>query len=210
MLVWAVLLITATVVAHDARAANRYDATFEVQPNGDAKVSLMFSLPMREYTRLRSNGAVLQVLTRDLANASDDAEIRDQNAQYNDAERSVSFSLRALGLAYNAGTHWEVEVDEDRVFSNLNRAENSVYFTPNIEGEMGEFQGKEVLVLPATATDIEWDKGKRVVRYTLPAPKSPASGGKTAMFVIGGLLVVAGLAVVGASCAGKSSPDRNG
>ena len=194
-----ILIVLAVVAVPTARAANQYDATFYIQPNGDVKVDMTFTLPMTEYTQLRSNLPMLHLLLRDLASERSDIEVRDRDAKYNDAERSVDFTMRALGGAKNMGDNWEFEVDEDRVFSNLNESEKTMYFTPNIEGEMGSFQGQERLVLPTEATQIEWDKGKRLITYVMPVPAGPSAPGKPVLWCLAAVFIVAGAALLAMS-----------
>ena len=50
-----ILIVLAVTAAPTAWGANRYDATFHIQPSGDVKVDMNFTLPMAEYTQLRSN-----------------------------------------------------------------------------------------------------------------------------------------------------------
>ena len=194
-----ILIVLAVVAVPTARAANQYDATFYIQPNGDVKVAMTFTLPMTEYTQMRSNLPMLHLLLRDLSSERCDIEVKDKDAKYNDAERSVNFTMLALGGAKNMGDHWEFEVDRDRVFSNLNEAEKTMYFTPNIEGEMGSFQGQEKLVFPDQATQIKWDKGKRLVTYVMPVPASPSASGKTMLWCLAAVFIVAGAAMLAMS-----------
>ncbi len=191
-----ILIVMAVAAAPIAWSANRYDATFDVQPNGDAKVEMIFTLPMAEYTQMRSNLPMLHLLLRDLASERSDIEVRDRDAQYNDAERTVDFTMLALGGAKNMGDHWEIDVDKDRVFSNLNESERTVYFIPNIEGEMGSFQGQENYVLPDAATQIKWDKGKRLITYVMPVPAAPSAPGKMVLWALAAVFILAGAALL--------------
>ncbi len=194
----AVLVVLAVVAAPAAWGANRYDATYNIQPNGDVAVDMTFTLPMEQYTQMRNSLPMLYLLLRDLSSERSDIEVTDRDAKYNDAQRSVTFTMRALGGAKNMGDHWEIEVDKDRVFSNLNDAEKTMYFTPNIEGEMGSFQGQEKFVFPQAASQVKWDNGKRLISYVMPVPAGPSSPlrfilwGLAALFIAGGaaMLVV--------------------
>lgn len=204
---WSMILaVFALTAAPTAWSANRYDATYDVQPNGDVMVDMTFTLPMEEYTQMRSNLPMLHLLLRDLSSERSDVEVRDKDAKYNDAERSVNFTMRALGGAKNMGDHWEIEVDRDRVFSNLNEPERAMYFTPNIEGEMGSFQGQEKFMLPVKATRIEWDKGKRLIKYVMPIPAGPAAPGKMVLWCLAAVFILAG-AVVLAMSSRRATPD---
>jgi len=188
-----VLIALVVAAAPAARAANQYNATFSVRPNGDVAVDMTFTLPMAEYAQIRNSLPMLQLLLRDLSSARSDIEVTDKHSDYNDAERSINFTMLALGGANNLGDHWEFEVDKGRVFSNLNEAERAMYFTPNIEGEMGQFQGQEKVVFPEQATQIRWDKGKRVASYVLPVPAAPCASGKTLFLCLSGLFILAGV-----------------
>ena len=194
-----IMVLLAATAAPAALAANRYDATFTIRTNGDVAVDMKFTLPMAEYMQMRTNVAMPQILMRELASDRSDIEVKDKNSKYDDDEHSLNFTMLALGGAKNMGDHWEFEVDKGRVFSNLNEPEKTMYFTPNIEGEMGSFQGQEKIVFPEEATNIEWDKGKRVVKYVLPIPPAPCSSGKTVLWILAALCIVAGAATLAMS-----------
>ena len=191
-----VLAFVAATTMPAALGANQYNVTFTIRPNGDVAVDMKFTLPMAEYMQMRSTVLVPQLLLRDLGSERSDIEVKDTDAKYDDDERSVNFTMLALGGARNMGDHWEFEVDKGRVFSNLNEPEKTMYFTPSIEGEMGSFQGQEKVVFPDEATQIEWDKSKRVVTYVLPVPPSPCSSGKTVLWVLSAACILAGAAML--------------
>ena len=165
----------------DAKAAEegiRFNGDFEMQANGDADVLLRFQMPMQEYQNLRDNISNLYLLLRELASSRSDAEVVDKKAEHDDANRSVTFTMKMLGAAHNRGDHWEFPVEEGLDFSNLDNAVRTLYFNEIAETIGGTMRGAYKLKLPAGATDIEWNESQRLVSYVMP-PVQQAGGGSS-------------------------------
>jgi hypothetical protein len=174
-----------------------YDGTFTLSPVGDLDMVLKMTLPMERYQGLRESVSNLYLFTRDLASNRADAEITQKKADWDDANRTVTFTIHMLGAARNMGNHWEFDVGPGAVFSNLDEAKKTVYFNESGAGEMGTVRGNSRLQLPPQATQAKYDASRKLVTYVLP--KGSSGSTKSVLLVPAIFLLVLGLGAFGAS-----------
>lgn len=174
-----------------------YDGTFVLSPVGDLDMVLKLTLPMDKYQSLRNNISNLYLLTRDLASNRAGAEVAERKAEWDDAARTVTFTIRMLGAARNMGNHWEIDVAPGAVFSNLDEGKKTVYFNESGVNEMGTVRGNSRLQLPAKATQAHFDASRKLVSYVLP--KASSGSVKSILLVPAVVLLVLGLGALGAS-----------
>ena len=192
-LVFAVFLLPCEAGADDIR----YDGSFVLAPNGDLAVTLKFTLPMLQYQNLRDNVSNLYLLLRQLSSDRADTEVVDKKADWDDANRTITFSMTMLGAARNLGKHWEFDVPEGADFSNLDEAKRTLYFNENQAGPMGAIRGTSRLVLPDDVQEFGWEEPRRVARYAMPAP---STGTPTlALWIAAVVMIVLGAGAMAAS-----------
>ena len=190
--------VTFGVFCMTARAQEiRYDGQFALSPIGDLEMTLKFTLPMEKYQNLRESVSNLYLLLRDLASNRANVEVTNKKADWDDANRTLTFTIHMLGAARNMGNHWTFNVGEGAIFSNLDEDKRVVYFNESGEGTMGSMRGTSQLQLPAGATQCKYDASKKAVTYVLPSPS--AKSGKGILLVPAALLFVIGCAALGAS-----------
>jgi hypothetical protein len=183
----------------------RFEGTYTAAPNGDVSVAFKFTPPMAVYQQLRNSISNLYLLLRGLAPARAEIEVVDKKADWDDSNRTLTFSYKTLGLARNMGTRWEIDVLPGLAFSNSNDATKTVYFNEDATGPLGRVRGINRLVLPDSARDIRWDETRRVVNYTLPIPASSGRGSKT-LLISGLVLLVVGALLTALSFLRRSAP----
>jgi len=183
-----------------------YDGNFTLSPVGDLDMVLKLTLPMDRYQSLRSSVSNLYLFTRDLASNRAGVEVASRKAEWDDSNRTLTFSIRMLGAARNMGSRWEFDVGPGAVFSNLDESKKAVYFNESGAGEMGNVRGNSRLFLPAQATQAKYDASRKMVTYVMPKPSSGAAKG--AFLVPAVILFVLGLGAFGASFVTGHKPDH--
>ena len=197
-----ILLAATTVQAQDIG----YDGNFTLSPVGDLDMVLKLTLPMDRYQSLRNSVSNLYLFTRDLASNRAGVEIAQRKADWDDSNRTLTFSIRMLGAARNMGSRWEFDVGPGAVFSNLDESKKAVYFNESGSGDMGNVRGNSRLFLPAQATQAKYDASRKMVTYVMP---KPTSGGAKGTFLIPAVvLFVLGLGAFGASFVVGRKPDH--
>ena len=178
-----------------------YDGTFALAANGDTAVTIKLTLPMLQYQKLRDNISNLYLLLRNMASDRADTEVVEKKADWDDANRVITFSLKALGAGRNLGKLWEVDIVKGAQFSNVDEAKRTFYFIETGSGPMGPIRGTTKLVLPEGAAQFKWDEARRVVSYVMPAPK--AAEGRSKLWTPAIILLALGVVLTGLSFAVK-------
>ncbi|MEN6561474.1 MAG: hypothetical protein ABFD52_11930 [Acidobacteriota bacterium] len=182
-----------------------YDGNFTLSPVGDLDMVLKMTLPMERYQGLRDSVSNLYLFMRDLASNRADAEVTRKKAEWDDASRTVTFTIHMLGAARNMGNHWEFDVGPGAVYSNLDEDKKTIYFNETV-GD-GSVRGNSRLVLPAAARQARYDAARKMVTYALPEP--PGRPASKALLIPAIALIVLGLGAFGASFAGgRKAPAR--
>ncbi len=196
------VLLGATAVfalaAITARAQEvQYDGQFTLAPNGDLDMVLKLTPPMEQYQGLRESVSNLYLFMRDLASNRADAEVTQKKADWDDPNRTVTFTIHMLGAARNMGNRWEFETGEGAVFSNFDEGKKIMFFNESGKGAMGGVRGNSRLQLPPQASQGKYDAARKVVTYVLPVPSSGSL--RTTLLLPAAVLVILGLGFFGAS-----------
>jgi hypothetical protein len=188
-LVSAVLLIPGVVLAEDIK----FDGTYVVASNGDVAVTAKLTCPMIIYQKLRDSVSNLYLVLRELSSSRADTEVVDKKADWDDSNRSMTFSMKLLGAGRNLGNHWELDIPKGTEFINLDEAKHTFYFNESSNaGSLAAIRGTSKLILPAEARQFKWEDSRRVVTYVLPPVKAP-SARNPILLIAGGALAVLGL-----------------
>jgi hypothetical protein len=187
-----------TLAGPTARAQEvRYDGQVSLAPNGDLDMVLKFTLPMAQYQGMRESVSNLYLFMRDLASSRADAEVTQKKADWDDPNRTVTFTIHMLGAARNMGNRWEFEIGPSATFSNFDEDKGVMYFNEVGQGSMAALRGNSRLQLPARASQGKYDAARKVVTYVLPIPAS-GSLGRT-LLIPAAVALVLGLGLFGAS-----------
>lgn len=153
----------------------RYDAAFELLPNGDCQAVIKLIPPMLVYQKLRDSVSNLYLVMRTFASSRADTETVDKKADWDDSKHTLTFSMKILGAGRNMGTHWEMDIPKEMEFSNLDESKRTLYFNQNEATDDWAMRGMARLVLPATAGAMRYDAGRHVASFVLPVPKAPSA-----------------------------------
>jgi len=197
-----VLFLVAPVIPLYSRVTPtsvRYEGRWEVQPNGDIRVSRLYKLPMRLYRKWR-NTDMHMLEFRNLASERSPIEVADKNAEWNDMDRTLKLTMTILGMAKNMGDHWEVNVVPGEEFSNFNEAKKIGYFHFSFDGPMGRIQGQDQIILPQQSSEHAWNASARTIKYDMPEPEIEGDGSLTALWwILFVVCLLAGLSMLAAS-----------
>jgi hypothetical protein len=176
----------------------RYDGTYSLAPNGDMAVTIKLVPPMVIYQKLRESISNLYLVMRGFASSRANTEVVEKKADWDDSNRTLSFSMKILGAGHNLGDRWEVEVPKPTEFSNLDEAKRTFYFDESATTPAGTIRGISKLILPAEAKQFKWDESRRVASYVMPSIGS-ASGKILLLWIAAVLFLGTGAALTVAS-----------
>jgi hypothetical protein len=156
-----------------------YAGKWEIQPNGDVKVTRTFTLPMQMY-RSWKDADIHMLEAREFDNARSNIEVVDKSAQWDDLNRTLSLRMTILGLCQNkGGGHWEAKIMPNLEFSNLDDNRKIAYFHFSAAGNSGRVEGQDEVILPSTSGAPQWNAADKVITFTLP-PAGVTSAGSSA------------------------------
>jgi len=180
---------------------SRYEGVFEVQTNGDVHADLKLTLPMTKYQMMRDSISNLYLLLRNLSSSRADTEVAEKKAEWDDAQRTIHFTMTWLGAAKNMGKGWQIDVPKGTTFSNLDEGKKTLFFFASATGQFGKTSGMEKLILPPEAQNLKWDNDKRIVSYEIPVAAAAVeeTGGGKGLWILAGVCMVLGVALVVAS-----------
>lgn len=193
VLMVAVLSLASHLPAQGMLAA-KYEGVWEIQPNGDVKVTRTYEMPMMLY-RMWKDADVHMLELREFSSERAGVEVSDTRADWDDVNRRLVLRMTILGLARNQGDHWEAEMLPGEVFSNLDEGKKTAYFHFSQDGQFGRVQGQDIVRFPADAQELSWDAPTRTLRYTMPqvaAGGASGGGSPTLWWVLFGIFAVAG------------------
>ena len=171
-----------------------YDGTFHLKLNGDMAATIKLTMPMVQYQQLRDNVSNLYLMLRNVASGRADTEVVEKKADWDDANRTITFSMTTLGAAKNMGNHWEIPVTKGAMFTTFNEKEQTFYFSEAAGTPTGNVRGTTKGILPAGAKDAKWDESRRVISYVMPAPRTVISGPVMPLLISG--IAAAGVGLV--------------
>jgi hypothetical protein len=176
ILVATLLTIGQTVRAQMMGAAAHYEGRWELQANGDVKVTRIYKLPMQLYTSWKEN-SVHMLEARNFAGERSSVEVAAQKADWDDLNQTLTMTMTVLGMGQNKAGHWEAKVLPYLEFSNLDETHKIAYFHFSTQGEMGRVEGQDLIICPPACTKASWDNARKMVVYVLPAPEAARGGG---------------------------------
>lgn len=185
----------------------RLDGTYLLSRNGDVEITVKLTTSMMLYQMLRENVSNLHLVLRELASTRADTEVVEKKADWDDSNRTMTFSMRLLGAGRNMGNHWELEIPKGTEFINLDEGKRTFYFNETGDiGSLATMRGTAKLIMPAEARQFKWEQSRRVVSYTIPAvSKAP---GRNLTLLIGAIvLIVVGIALTTTSFFVKPGPQ---
>jgi hypothetical protein len=162
-------------LAQGGGVAAEYEGLWEIQPNGDVKITRTYKLPMQLYQSWKK-ADVHMLEMRSFSSERASVEVADKKASWDDMSRVLTISMTGLGIAKNLGTGWEVKVSQPDDFSNLDEGKRTAYFHFALEGSLGQIKGQDKIVLPAGCTKPAWNNTTRMLSYSLE-PGSSHRGG---------------------------------
>jgi hypothetical protein len=171
-----------------------YTGTWQVQDNGDVKITCTFKLTLQGYVYCKEHN-VAMLTARNFATNRAAAEFTDVKADWDDMKRILTLSMTGLGFAHNSGKHWDVKIQPDISFSNINAGTRTAYFSWERDGPMGHIVGHDEIVFPAASSKLVWEPGANTVSYVQP----PSYHAPRLFLVLGIVSAVIGVGVLAAS-----------
>jgi len=165
------LLGVRPALAQGGGVAAEYEGLWEIQPNGDVKITRTYKLPMQLYQSWKKSD-VHMLEMRSLSSERAGIEVADKKASWDDMNRVLTIAMTGLGMAKNVGAGWEARVNPPSDFSNLDEAKRTAYFHFALEGSLGQVKGQDKVVLPPGCSKPAWNASTRTLSYVLP----PGSG----------------------------------
>ena len=176
----------------------RYDGTWELQANGDVKVTRKFTLPMMMYTQWKSMNVHMKEF-RSLADSRSTIEVANKKYEWDDINRTLTLTMTILGLPRNVGDHWEAKMVPGLNFSNLDENKKTAFFHSSGQGDAGKFEGSDIVIFPKDATQIAWNANAHALTYRTPSLETPAGTWTFIWWILAGVCAAAGIGFLGAS-----------
>ncbi|MCX6551102.1 MAG: hypothetical protein NTY02_08865 [Acidobacteria bacterium] len=192
-----VLLATGPAYAQEM-TMGEYEGRWELQANGDVKVTRKFTLPMIMYNQWKLTNVHMAEF-RSLAGSRSTIEVTDKKYEWDDVNRTLTLSMTVLGLPRNMGDHWEAKMVGGLSFSNLDENKKTAFFHSSGQSPAGKFEGRDVVVFPGDATKIEWNAGANALMYRTPSLDAPTGLWTLLWWTLAGLCALAGIAMWGMS-----------
>lgn len=202
------VLSALTVIPANASAEEvRFDGTYLLSPNGDLAITMKLTTSMMLYQMLRDNLSNLHLVLRELASARADTEVVEKKADWDDSNRTMTFSLKLLGAGRNLGNHWELEIPKGTEFINLDEGKRTFYFNETGDaGSLATMRGTSKLIMPSEARQFKWEQSRRVVSYVIPRVSEPSHRNLT-LLIAAVVLIVVGISLTTASFFIKPGPQ---
>ena len=161
------LLVTTEPLSGQMLPAAKYEGVWEIQANGDVKVTRQFKLPMQLY-RMWKSADMHMLEFRSFAAGRSSVEVADKKAAWDDINRTLTLTMTVLGLAENMSSHWEAKVVSGEEFSNLDETHKIAHFHFSLDGPMGRIKGQDRIILPPECSKPAWDSSARALTYVMP------------------------------------------
>jgi hypothetical protein len=196
---FAVLVMPGVLAAEDIHM----EGTYVLSSNGDVAMTLKLSPPMVIYQQLRDSVSNLYLVLRQFSSARADTEVVDKKADWDDSNRSMTFSMKLLGAGRNLGTRWELDIPKGTEFINLDEGKRIFYFNESVQGGGTTVRGTSKLIMPPESQQMKYEGSRRVITYTMPPVKAP-SDRNPALLISAIALGVLGVVLTAASFFVKS------
>lgn len=192
----------------------KYEGRWEIQPNGDVKVTRTFTLGMEDFRKWR-NADVDMFEARGFAAERSPVAVGDRSApEWNSSNRTLTLKMTVMGLTRNMGDHWEAVMLPGEKFSNIDEGKKIAYFHFTSDTAIGRIEGQDLVILPPGAARPQWKESDRKIIYELPyvapaatvaaapAPAAAATRTVTETRTVNSPLPVLFLALFGVALAG--------
>lgn len=158
------------------KVVGSYEGRWEVQPNGDVRVTRTYKLPLATYRQWKDTDRHMMEM-RNYHPQRSVMHVTNIDHDWDDAAKTLAITMTIRGMAGNDGKKWQGRIMPGLAFSNIDQAKRTAYFHTSAQTPWGVIDGKDFIVLPEGATDIKWDEGDRAITYELPM----AAGGGLAL-----------------------------
>lgn len=202
-----ILLATTEPLSGQMLPAAKYEGTWEIQANGDVKVTRQFKLPMQLY-RMWKSSDMHMLEFRNFAAGRSSVEVADKKAEWDDVNRTLTLTMTVLGLAENMSSHWEAKVASGEEFSNLDEAGKIAYFHFSLDGPMGRVQGQDRIILPPECSKPAWNSSSRTLTYVMPDADSAGGSSATTWWILFAICAIAGAGMWAASFVTRSDGKK--
>ncbi len=203
------ILMTARWTPAQAKAAVEYEGEWKIAQNGDVRVTRQYKLPL-QYYRMWKNADMHLMEFRSFSPDRSALEVADMDYKWDDMKKTLTLSMKVMGLTRNFGDYWAAKILPGEAFSNLDDVKKIAYFHFSSEGTMGLVQGQDRIILPPECSNPKWDAASRTINYSMPEVSASGSRGVTMLWwVLFGVCLSGCLVSWFASFAMKSSPQVN-
>lgn len=186
------ILLAAKPVAAQEMTMGKYEGTWDIQANGDVKVTRTFTLPMMMYTNWKNMNMHMMEL-RNFEGTRSTIEVADKKYAWDDINRTLTLNMTIMGLSRNLGDHWEAKIMPGLSFSNLDENKKTAFFHFSGQGQMGKTDGKDMIILPKNASQIEWNANLNSLTYIMPAMNVSGAGTTAGWWILSIICIAAGI-----------------
>lgn len=191
----AVLFMPGATLAEDIRL----EGTYVLSATGDVAMTLKLTPPMVIYQQLRDSVSNLYLVLRQFSSSRADTEVVDKKAEWDDSNRSMTFSMKLLGASRNLGNRWELDIPKGTEFINLDETKRTFYFNEIVQdGSAVAIRGTSRLIMPSEAQNFKWEGSRRAIAYTMPPVRAPSERNFT-LFIVAVAVGVLGVVLTAAS-----------
>jgi len=175
------IFITARWEPVQAKAAVQYEGEWKIAPNGDVQVTRQYKLPL-QYYRMWKNADMHLMEFRSFSPDRSALEVSDMDYKWDDLKKTLTLSMKVMGLTRNYGDYWAAKILPGEAFSNLDDIKRIAYFHFSSEGPMGLVQGQDRIILPPECSNPKWDAASRTINYSMPEVSASGSWGVTMLW----------------------------
>lgn len=184
----------------------KYTGDWQIQPNGDIKAVRTFTIPAMMYTNWKASNLHMREM-RNFHPSVSTVKVDDLDYKWDDVKRTLTLTMTVRGLAVNKGDHWEALMAPGVEFSNIDAGQKKAYFMASMAGAQTTVVGQDIVTFPSVASDIR-SSDARTLCYKMPAEAS--SGGGAIWWILFGISLAGGLALLGVSFIGGKSGSSGG
>ncbi len=159
----------------------RVDLRGRITPMGDLVGRGTFTFDPQVYATIKSVVQDPIYFLRELSSNRADTELApDATASYDDASSSVVLDVHMLGVVHNRGNgRWEWNA-EDQEFQETTTNDNdetvATFLYKGPPNEEVKFEGQAAYTFPPGATNIAFDKARKLLSYSLPYKDTGGKG----------------------------------
>lgn len=150
-------------------------AKVDLAPHGDSQGRVEIHFAPEDWARVKASTPDPRRFLQDVHGSRSESEVTGEpKAGYDDDARAVVLTMDELGAARHLGQgRWLVTVEEGRELLAGHEVDGRLRAVLSTEGSWGEgadYAGRLIYLLPAGATDANWDASTHALTWTLPLP----------------------------------------